>query len=286
MAQLVECPESLKRIQHHLKIALEHDAKDPIISYWCRLYALQTALTIDKTSKEAKIFLVSLMDWLEKQKIALKDNDMITNETAAQAHFENYAIKLFNLADSMDRQANYSKNIIKLFFTAGLLMDVLSVFGDVSEEISNTQKYAKWKATYIHNCLKNGETPISGPPATESGPIGFNLPNPENNIQQPPKDDSTPAASTTSTYNVYPASTPNENAQIPNIPTISPSEVQPAIFGEPVISKGGVQLSPAQITKAQKFCKFAASALTYDDVTESIANLQKALKLLTTGEDS
>jgi vacuolar protein sorting-associated protein VTA1 len=47
-----------------------------------------------------------------------------------------------------------------------------------------------------------------------------------------------------------------------------------------------VQLSPAQITKAQKYCKFAASALTYDDVSESIANLQKALKLLTTGEDS
>lgn len=49
------------------------------------------------------------MDWLEKQKIVLKDNDMITNETAAQAHIENYAIKLFNLADGMDRQANYNK---------------------------------------------------------------------------------------------------------------------------------------------------------------------------------
>lgn len=49
------------------------------------------------------------MDWLEKQKTALKDNDMITHETAAQAHFENYAIKLFNIADGMDRQGNYNK---------------------------------------------------------------------------------------------------------------------------------------------------------------------------------
>jgi len=46
-----------------------------------------------------------------------------------------------------------------------------------------------------------------------------------------------------------------------------------------------VQITPAQITKAQKYCKFAASALNYDDVEESITNLQKALKLLTTGED-
>lgn len=40
----------------------------------------------------------------------------------------------------------------------------------------------------------------------------------------------------------YPASTPNENAQIPNLPTISPSEVQPALLGESVISKGKIYL--------------------------------------------
>jgi len=135
MAQIPECPESLKKIQHHLKIALEHDSKDPVVSYWCeyltsrnfiklvsncfvlgRLYALQTALTLDKSSKDAKMFLVSLMDWLEKQKNNLKDNDMITNETAAQAHIENYAIKLFNFADGMDRQANYNKYAITYFY--------------------------------------------------------------------------------------------------------------------------------------------------------------------------
>ncbi|XP_060836576.1 vacuolar protein sorting-associated protein VTA1 homolog [Rhopalosiphum padi] len=285
MAQIPECPESLKKIQHHLKIALEHDSKDPVISYWCRLYALQTALTLDKSSKDAKQFLVSLMDWLEKQKNNLKDNDMITIETAAQAHIENYAVKLFNFADGMDRQANYNKNIVKLFFTAGLLMDVLSVFGDVSEEITNTQKYAKWKATYIHNCMKNGETPTPGPPLTESGQIGFNIPNQSEDIQQP-TNNFVPVTPTTHTYEDYPASTPNEYQKIPNMSTISPTEIQPIVSEKPALLRDGIQLSPSQITKAQKYCKFAASALTYDDVSESIANLQKALKLLTTGEDS
>nr|BAH70838.1 ACYPI009424 [Acyrthosiphon pisum] len=210
---------------------------------------------------------------------------MITNETAAQAHIENYAIKLFNFADGMDRQANYNKNIVKLFFTAGLLMDVLSVFGDVSEEITNTQKYAKWKATYIHNCMKNGETPTPGPPNTESGQIGFNFPNQGEDIQQP-TDNCAPLTPTKHTYEDYPASNPNEYQQISNMSTISPTEVQPTVSGRPILLRDGIQLSPSQITKAQKYCKFAASALTYDDVSESIANLQKALKLLTTGEDS
>jgi vacuolar protein sorting-associated protein VTA1 len=79
-------------------------------------------------------------------------------------------------------------------------MDVLSVFGDVSEEIINTQKYAKWKAMYIHNCMKNGETPTPGPPNTESGQIGFNFQNQGNDIPQQPNT-FVPAAPTTPTYN-------------------------------------------------------------------------------------
>jgi vacuolar protein sorting-associated protein VTA1 len=49
---------------------------------------------------------------------------------------------------------------------------------------------------------------------------------------------------------------------------------------------GGVTLNPEQITKAQKYCKWASSALNYDDIPTAISNLQKALKLLQTGQDS
>lgn len=47
-----------------------------------------------------------------------------------------------------------------------------------------------------------------------------------------------------------------------------------------------VQLTGDQMIKAQKYCKWAGSALTYDDVKSAIDNLQKALRLLQTGEDS
>lgn len=30
-------------------------------------------------------------------------------------------------------------------------------------QIEKNKKYAKWKAAYIHKCLRNGETPIAGP---------------------------------------------------------------------------------------------------------------------------
>jgi len=39
-------------------------------------------------------------------------------------------------------------------------------------QIESNRKYAKWKAAYIHNCLKNGETPISGPLPDEDEDVG------------------------------------------------------------------------------------------------------------------
>lgn len=46
------------------------------------------------------------------------------------------------------------------------------------------------------------------------------------------------------------------------------------------------KLDPALIAKAQKYCKFAGSALNYDDIPEAINNLEKALRLLKTGQET
>ncbi|PRD29966.1 UNVERIFIED_CONTAM: Vacuolar protein sorting-associated protein VTA1 [Trichonephila clavipes] len=110
-------------------------------------------------------------------------------------------------------------NVVKAFYTAGFIYDIVNIFGEPSEEVLHHRKYAKWKSTYIHNCLKNGITPVPGPMALE---------------------------------------------------------------GE----KGDVILRPEDYHKAQKLCKWAGSALQYEDAPTAIENLQKALRLLTTGQDS
>lgn len=48
---------------------------------------------------------------------------------------------------------------------------------------------------------------------------------------------------------------------------------------------GDVRFTPEDFTRAQKYCKYAGSALQYEDVDTAIQNLQKALKLLTTGKE-
>lgn len=44
-------------------------------------------------------------------------------------------------------------------------------------------------------------------------------------------------------------------------------------------------LTTDQIQKAQKYSKYATSALNYDDVKTAVENLQKALNLLQFGKE-
>ncbi|XP_023941928.1 vacuolar protein sorting-associated protein VTA1 homolog [Bicyclus anynana] len=322
-ANIPECPPSLKPIQHFLKTAAEHDSRDPTIAYWCRLHALQAGLklTNKKTPEETKV-LMAIMDWLEEAKKIFKDNESISNEVVAQAHLENYALRLFLFADKQDREQNYGKNVVKAFYTAGVIYDVLTTFGDLTDEAAENRKYARWKAAYIHNCLKNGETPVPGPELTPAGSMadegnttGVGQPNASDSqtfgFPQPGSTDpqtfgftnvtpATPPTVPTSFNNSLPdpnlamraasqlppvpyTPDPNPGGFVPYDPTQQPQPAPMSTFGDSSMSVA--QLSPEQIQKAQKYCKWASSALNYDDIKTAIGNLKNALELLQTGRD-
>ncbi|KAM9339065.1 vacuolar protein sorting-associated protein VTA1 homolog isoform 2-T2 [Symphorus nematophorus] len=324
-------PPQLKSIQHHLRTAQEHDKRDPVVAYYCRLYAMQTGMKLDSKSPECRKFLVKLMDQLESMKKELADNESISQEVVGNAHIENYALKMFLYADNEDRAGRFHKNMIKSFYSASLLLDVLTVFGELSEENIQHRKYARWKATYIHNCLKNGETPQAGPIGMDededgeadefgaaassgqgpshggsfrAGPPSHSYedqdqslgPGPTPGIGFSPHPGAGPSGPPTTNYNNIhippgahaPANTPAElpppteavkPVPLPrSVPTVDPTLLNAQ-------QQGGVHLSPDDFTKAQKYCKYAGSALQYEDVGTAIQNLQKALKLLTTGKE-
>lgn len=270
---LPPCPPSLKPIQHYLKIATEHDARDPVVSYWSRLTALQTGLELDKSSKEALAVLLPLMEWLEKEKTEKKENEAITNEVVASAHIENYAMKLFLAADKSDRAANFGKNVVKCFYSSGILFDVMQTFGELTPEVTHYRKYAKMKAAYIHNCLKNGETPVAGPLVEDEDQPGEDQQPEDQSYQQPPSGFVQPPP-------VYEAPPPVSD---PTPPTNQFSTME--VSDPPTSEASGCHLSYDKITRAQKLCKFAISSLDYQDTNSAIENLTKALNLCKTGRE-
>ncbi|XP_061386122.1 vacuolar protein sorting-associated protein VTA1 homolog [Musca vetustissima] len=312
------CPASLKQIQHFLKIAQEHDSRDIVVAYWSRLYALQVALKLTTQQPEETKLLLAIMDWLETVKKEQSENEAITNEVAAQAHMENYALKLFLYADKHDREGNFGKNVVKAFYSAGVIYDVLQTYGELTEEAIHNRKYAKWKAAYIHNCLKNGEVPISGPMKDEeegddndesnidNNTMGSNQITPEDGPtnefnEAAGGDDNSNDAATEENENPAPSQAPPTVEEVLNNPSKLPSppveEEKPGGFEPfvppatphpvytPITPVANIQITPEQMITAQKYCKYAGSALNYDDVKTAIVNLQKALKLLTTGQD-
>jgi len=284
-------PATLKSVGHQLKTAAEHEKRDPVVTYWCRLSALQAAMKLDKKSKEAVAVLVPIMDWLEKEKKALADNEAVSSEVVASAHIENYAMKLFSWADQQDRASNFNKNVVKSFYTAGVLFDVMLVFGELTPENQQARKYAKWKAAYIHNCLKNGETPQPGP---QGGPEEEDEDGQAGAVGGQPPAAPTDGASGWDVSQIPDASSVQpQQPEMPFAPPANPTPAAapalapvPAPAAVPAASGSGqAPLKQEQVTKAQRYCKFASSALDYDDRATAIDNLTKALRLLQTGSE-
>ncbi|RDD41842.1 Vacuolar protein sorting-associated protein VTA1-like protein [Trichoplax sp. H2] len=343
-----QCPAELKTLLPLYKISLEFSKRDPVICYYAQLYVVQNGLKQSTKNIEVKKFLMTLMDGMEG--IKSSGNEAITNEVAGQAHVENIAMKLFLHADTEDRASRFNKNVIKAFYTASLIFEMLTLFGELTDEVQRNKKYAKWKAAYIAKCLKSGEAPIPGPVGGDDDPFSefgdFNqvqrnkkyakwkaayiakclksgetpIPGPvggdedpfsefgDFNQVPPPSDSFTsnntnmpsnpPAPGFNTEYDMPSPSNPSFNeANFPpqqpstqnyTMPTPSSYDNTAAATGNvnvaPTSSNTGVTLSPQDSDKAQKFCRYAISALQYEDTPTAIENLQKALRLLQTGK--
>ena len=57
---------------------------------------------------------VTQMDWLEKLKKSDASNEAITTEIVGQSHMEQRGLGMFAVADRLDRQGEYGKNIVKV----------------------------------------------------------------------------------------------------------------------------------------------------------------------------
>lgn len=89
-----------------------------------------------------------------------------------------------------------------------------------------------------------------------------------------------------------PANTP---AEVPHSTGVTSNAFQPNPQSVPAIpatdpdlytaSQGDIRLAPEDFARAQKYCKCAGSALQYEGVGTTVHDLQKALRLLTTGRE-
>ena len=150
----MDCPTSLKSVKPYLDRASEVQAKDPIVAYHCRLYALQEAMALRAKLPKADMgFVLTLMDELEAEKGALGDLD------SASAQVENFAQDLFQRADDADRAGQSDLRTAKVYLAAANVMEACKQFGELPADLSEKIKYAKWRFVELAKAVKERRAP-------------------------------------------------------------------------------------------------------------------------------
>ncbi|KAM0070744.1 putative vacuolar protein sorting-associated protein Vta1 [Helianthus debilis subsp. tardiflorus] len=168
--------EPAKLLLPYLQRADELQKHEPLVAYYCRLYAMERGLKIPQSerTKTTSSLLVSLIKQLEKDKKSLQlgPDDHL--------HLEGFASNVFAKADKQDRAGKADLNTAKTFYAASIFFEILNQFGDLQPDLEQKQKYAAWKAADIRKAIKEGRKPVPGPPGGEkdisdTSSTGYNL---------------------------------------------------------------------------------------------------------------
>ncbi|KAD0189496.1 hypothetical protein R6Q59_022400 [Mikania micrantha] len=152
--------EPAKLLLPYLQRADELQKHEPLVAYYCRLYAMERGLKIplSERTKTTSSILNSLIKQLEKdrQPLQLGADDHL--------YLEGFASNVFAKADKQDRAGRADLNTAKTFYAASIFFEILNQFGDVQPDLEQKQKYAAWKAADIRKAIKEGRKPVPGPP--------------------------------------------------------------------------------------------------------------------------
>nr|CAH0105217.1 unnamed protein product [Daphnia galeata] len=147
-------PANLRKIQQYLDIASDYETMDVSVSYWCRLYALQQGFIL-QGGKEDLDYLLDLMKWVGEKKEELKSQKTVSDLCEARIHLENVALEFLKWAETANQLFpvnQFNKIVLGAFFSAETLFDVCSVFGELTEEMTEKKKYIALHLANVGNC--------------------------------------------------------------------------------------------------------------------------------------
>lgn len=290
-------PEKLKFLNSALARSKELEKADPVISYYCKLYAVEEIIRrgLHQDDPEVAEFASQLMDEIEtlrQESPALNSEQsqaILKDDVAAQAYIEGFATKVFAKADREVRDHKTTKGTPGTFLASVTFFELLKVFGDTLEkDISDKIKYAKYHAARILKAFKTGEDPnLYEPPedGDEEKQLNDELHELEVEQNHGTGIDHTEQASS------EPSNEEPSQPVLPSAPATQP--VAPRSFSQsppisaPLPAKSvtvedvkKIMNETEKITSAQKHAKFAISALNYEDKDTAIKELTKALELL------
>lgn len=234
----------LKSITPYLQRADEVKNQEPIIAYWCAYYAAQVGIGLKAKDPASRDVLFALLSVLEHMKSNIGPSDAIDIEVASSAYVENFALKIFSMADNEDRSGHTKRTTAKKFLAAANFLEVLKIFPKPDSSDTNGEKirYAKWKAADIAKAYREGRKPTPGPPGfvteSEQQPV---FPSPPEQLFNDPSEAT--LMSPSPTRGTPPHSPPHARRTSPLPPDIDAFDVRPSEpYDQPITLPGPIHI--------------------------------------------
>jgi vacuolar protein sorting-associated protein VTA1 len=314
-------PPSLKALKPYLQRAKELEVAQPLVSYYCNLYALQRGIRErDATDEAAARFVKSLLTKCESLRARFA-----AGSDSHRGQLEEFAMGVYDGAERTYRAGNADAGTARHFYAAMCFLDVCTHFGDLTADLARMRGQSRVFAALIQRDLREGRRPVPpevlGPkPAAEEAQDEAELARELSNTSlpaapAPPKREIPPAppvesyagpdlvSSTTastmyaglpfvqSTQSVVPPPEYKRAASPPLTPSPPPTPPPPPVqaaappantFAAPIPrATPGFRPDTKAVGQAQRLAKFAVSALDFQDTDTAVKNLTAALKLLT-----
>lgn len=172
-------PTQFRALKKYVREGKKLSKSQPGAAYYTLLYAVQEAMAIDAKSPEANQFIGAIMDDMEK--IKSNPNCPSLDKAEQKVEIEALALRIFTVADEVDKRGEATKKTAQIFSTAFVLCEVLKQFGERDHEIVMKGKYALMKTGTILKALRDGTQPQAGIPGemkAKSSQESIGLPDP------------------------------------------------------------------------------------------------------------
>lgn len=258
--------------------------RQPVVSWYCKYYAVKKAVSLGEDPDQIEKWLVELEQSKEQLQVPTNDNQEASKIVSV------YGLSLFKKANEDYNQGIRHKMLGRLFKAAADVLEVLRVFegeGEgvvLDESLNKVILFSKQQAAVLLSGAEEEkkldveqlqEQSISGEGEQPSEPKAFvqnhradncfvdktiaeqksplqEVPEPQNSLHKAPEQKS-----------------PLQNASSLNSPSAQSSTLQTPSLA-----------TQTKIAQAQKFARYATSALQFDDLETAKSNLRSALSLL------
>ena len=172
-------PPLVQQYQPYMQFT-RRSPRDKEAGYYCCLYVWRKCVDLRQQvppTAQTEAFINRLGDQVQRMQVELglpPGLPAVLDTTSGFYYLFDRAATIYLVAMEQDRNRIFNRQLTQKLLDAAILFDVMTMFRPLNKDQARMRKIndrarmrkiARWKATDIDRCLREGRIPVPGPPA-------------------------------------------------------------------------------------------------------------------------